>query len=381
MRNFEDTSLSDRSHTHKRHSLPMASLLGAPFRALFRATLPLTLQPKDELCGVADLLSAEDLRGKFSNRPCLVVGGTKGIGKAIADVLRSAGAKVEVVGRSADNTCGTSADLSTVAGCKALLGALERKGCAKFAYVIFTLGVWPDPTSPYTSDGVDKVVALDLLARHVVLTGLVDRHLLTDTCRVLNVLASCQTLPGVGDAEAVKATLRASVLGGDERDRARGRGESGGSPPTPLLRKGLRECGTTLMTAAVAHDAWLRHIAAARLPAGVHVASTFPGLLVTELPRSTLPGFLVPTFQLAMAPVADSYEQMGRSHASILASDGFLKRKASFWAAPLLEAHMAHPLAYGGDGTGAQQADAKNGDPGGLGAWVTAFLDELASSM
>ena len=128
------------------------------------------------------------------------------------------------------------------------------------------------------------------------------------------------------------------------------------------------------MTAAVAHDAWLRHIAASRLPAGVHVASTFPGLLVTELPRSTLPAFIVPAFQLAMAPVADTYEVMGRNHASILASDALLKRKASFWAAPLLEAHMAEPLAYDGD-------DDKGGAAAGLGAWVATFLDELSTSM
>ena len=92
----------------------------APFRALFRATLPLALEPRDELLGSAAAFDPEAFVGK----PVLVVGGTRGIGKAIADVLTAAGAKVVIVGRSAVPPAGVAADLSSVAGCRALVDAL-----------------------------------------------------------------------------------------------------------------------------------------------------------------------------------------------------------------------------------------------------------------
>jgi NAD(P)-dependent dehydrogenase (short-subunit alcohol dehydrogenase family) len=86
-------------------------------------------------------------------------------GRAIADTLSAAGAQVVVVGRSAAPP-GVAADLSTVGGCLALVAELRACGF-QFGLVVLTVGVWPDVSEPRTDDGVDKVVALDLLARHV----------------------------------------------------------------------------------------------------------------------------------------------------------------------------------------------------------------------
>ena len=72
-----------------------------PVRALFRATLPLSLCPVDTEVGTAEKKSISDLAASFSGKACLIVGGTRGIGKATAEVLSQAGAKVTVVGRSA----------------------------------------------------------------------------------------------------------------------------------------------------------------------------------------------------------------------------------------------------------------------------------------
>ena len=329
------------------------------FRSLFRSTLPLTLEPKDEETGRTTLLDDEQLREAYQSKTVLIVGGTRGIGQSIATALSNVDAKAVVVGRSADTQNGVPADLSTVAGCNSLLSTLEA-AATRFSHIVFTVGVWPDTSAPYTSDGIDKVVALDLLARHLVLTGLASKGLLLDDCRVMCVLASCQRLPGVGGADSVKDRLTAAVVG------ATAMSESSEPPPRPRFAEHMR----LLMNTAVAHDAWLNHMATL-LPSGTIAMSTFPGLLVSDLPKTTLPSWLVPAFQVAMAPVADSPERMGRAHLSILASaeaaaavgKAGKARRATFWAAPLLEARQAHPLAADMD----------------LGEWVAQFLDGLAA--
>uniref|UniRef100_A0A7S0ASS1 Uncharacterized protein n=1 Tax=Minutocellus polymorphus TaxID=265543 RepID=A0A7S0ASS1_9STRA len=96
------------------------------------------------------------------------------------------------------------ADLFTVSGANKLVGVLAvasqnddaNKGNVRvrpFDHVFFTVGCWPNYSDPYTADGVEKVVALDLLARHTVLTGLI-RHKLLNTgkdtgARIISTLA------------------------------------------------------------------------------------------------------------------------------------------------------------------------------------------------
>ena len=73
------------------------------FSAMFRASLPLTLQRYDETVGSLSNAAAQpaDLQEPYEGKAALVVGGTRGIGFAIADTLAGAGATVVVVGRTA----------------------------------------------------------------------------------------------------------------------------------------------------------------------------------------------------------------------------------------------------------------------------------------
>lgn len=327
--------------------------------SLFRTALPLTLQPKDEEAGVAAALTPAELCSAYEGSTALVVGGTRGIGKSIASTLSAAGAAVVVVGRSAAPPGGVAADLSTAAGCKALVDELSTAGSSSglvarngFSFVVLTAGVWPDPSSPYTADGVDKVIAIDLLARHVLLTRLSAAGLLAAKCSVMAVLASGQWLPGpvVGDAEAIKERLAAAVL---PRPLPT-------PPPSGSVATGMR----LMLTAAVAHDVWLMGMGG-RLPDGVTLLSTFPGLLVSDLMASTFPSWVVPLLQGAMAPLADSAETMGANHAAVLAAATSRRAgRATYWAAPLLEARRPHPLA----------------EDAALGAWLLEWLDGLAEA-
>ena len=291
---------------------------------LVRATLPLTLCPFDSECGVADAKTQKELAQTYKGKRALCVGGTKGIGKATADTIRATGGLVTVVGRSATAPDGISADVSTVKGCKELEDQLVRTGTT-YDFVLFTVGVWPSATDAYTTDGLHKVFAIDLLARHCVMSALVRHKLVSDTVRVMSVLASAQNVPvGVKDAPSMKL----------------------------LLSKAMRPDGVTGLSAgfqlmfgtAIATDAWLQQMSRT-LPEGARVMGTFPGLLVTDLMSSTFPAWLVPLLKLMQAPVSDSDETCGLLHATILASPNAGRKRVSYWAAPRLEAREPHPLA------------------------------------
>ena len=84
--------------------------------------------------------------------------------------------------------------VSTVDGALYLCALLKDRG-VKFDYLFFTVGSWPDYSAPLSSEGIDKVVALDLLSHHVVLTRLYQHGLLANNARVMNTIASTQNFP------------------------------------------------------------------------------------------------------------------------------------------------------------------------------------------
>ena len=115
--------------------------------------------------------------GLLRGRRALVVGGTRGIGRGIALALAANAASVTIVGRGpgdavvramaarAEATAATSNppafrshafDLSTVGGCSALVANLARTegDDGGYDYVFFTVGVWPNFSDPFTTDGV-----------------------------------------------------------------------------------------------------------------------------------------------------------------------------------------------------------------------------------
>mmetsp|Transcript_12532 Transcript_12532/g.18404 ORF Transcript_12532/g.18404 Transcript_12532/m.18404 type:complete len:208 (+) Transcript_12532:1470-2093(+) len=190
-------------------------------KAIFRAVLPLLLTPIEHRIGKVDSVEVSKLRDQFWGKEVLVVGGTKGICDAIANVLRDlGGATVTCVGRSATTSDGgVSADLSTVQGCLDLVDKLRSSQGPQFSFIIFTVGAWPNFSERCTQEGIHKVVALDLVARHCILTRLHLAGLIyKNSCTVMSVLAAGQHYPSflVGDSSAVKSRMKNCVLGVSE---------------------------------------------------------------------------------------------------------------------------------------------------------------------
>jgi len=279
--------------------------------------------------GVVDPLAPAALSERFQGKSALVVGATRGIGRGIALALAKAGASVKVVGRSkaggdavvaAMVAAAPSAtqtfkaypyDLFTIEENLRLVRELQSEQ-ARFDFVVLTIGMWPDFDSPNTKDGINKVLALDVVARFILLRGA--QPLLKPGARVMSVLASTTLLP-LPSVAAVKATLA---------------GE-GGDPGFGALA-----------VAAVAMDALLQQ-AAARFP-GVSFVGTQPGVVSTDIVRTTLPGWVANVHSALMSSFALSEEGCGETHLQVLASPNVERRGASYFL--FLEGRETQPLAY-----------------------------------
>lgn len=315
--------------------LALLVALGPGSRRIGDAFLRLLSCPLDPELGTIAEREVHDLaKSMVSHTPllhgkrALVVGGTRGIGRGTAIVLAKAGASVSVVGRNTTTILSTlqewgqnhkgvmeafSADLSTVEGSEQLIKQLQRSKYGKFNFVFFTVGCWPDYTSSLTGDGIEKVVALDLLAHHVVLKGLYANNLLEPRARVMNTIASTQAFPFITKQMVIERLT---------------------GPPGALP--------FTLMSIAVAGDAWL-HAAAKRMPELTFVGM-FPGIVSTSVIGSTFPQWMVPILQSALWPVAISEERSGLSHVVVLCSSHVSFKSVSFFN-HLLEGRKTHHLA------------------------------------
>lgn len=103
-----------------------------------------------------------------------VVGGTNGLGRAIAQLAASKGASVTVVGRTFQGDEGISfikADLS-------LMTEAEKVGnevAADSKIVIFTNGIMASSARQESAEGIELDMAVSTLSRHVILKSLVPR--------------------------------------------------------------------------------------------------------------------------------------------------------------------------------------------------------------
>jgi len=302
----------------------------------------------DPTVGTIDRVEPDVLVSRFQGKAALVVGGTKGIGRGIAIALAKAGAHVKIVGRSGGATVVEkmkaaaignqsfevlSHDLATAAGCRRLINELKGQPNSRLDFLVLTVGVWPDLGNPNTTDGINRVFAIDVLARFHVITGL--RPLLASGARVISVLGSTtyMVLPSI---DTIKETITGQRLPG--------------------------KWGFDMLSiAAVSADTVLQQ-AAARMP-NVTFVGTQPGIVATDVIRSTFPSWLADILQTLMKAVALTENQAGELHANILSSPNLARRQVVY-VDPNLQAREALRLAYDSD----------------FGSWLWTTLEGMAAS-
>ena len=288
---------------------------------------------------------------RIAGKRALVVGGTRGIGRGIALTLARGGASVVVVGRDTSTIVGEmrnvvpiptpndqdllaqSADLFTVSGANKLVEELAAADQSdkedgnipcQFDYVFFTVGCWPNYSDPYTADGIEKVVALDLVARHAVLSGLI-RHQLLSTdkeagARIISTLASAQQFP-FQSANAVRQRLKES---------------------TELIPPG--RVPFCLMRVGLAGDAWLREASRRYQEHNLHFVGTFPGVVSTEVATTSFPSWMAPLLRAKLWLMASTEEEAGLVHVAIASSDKVGRHGVCFYN-HLCEGRRAHVVA------------------------------------
>eukprot|EP00927_Polykrikos_kofoidii_P053535 TRINITY_DN48145_c0_g1_i1.p1 TRINITY_DN48145_c0_g1~~TRINITY_DN48145_c0_g1_i1.p1 ORF type:complete len:346 (+),score=52.26 TRINITY_DN48145_c0_g1_i1:86-1123(+) len=327
----------------------LALLTSQAPRIVDAAVRVLMSYPLDVEIGNAELADAATLAARLEGKRALVVGGTRGIGRGVALTFARAGCDVHVVGRS--QTAGaavvssmqavssrkvqhhfkaSSHDLSTIAGCEQLVQELQQDGLP-FDLVVFTVGVWPDLANPQTPNGINKVVALDVVARFLVLNGI--RAQLNHEARILNVLASTFKLP-TPSTQSLKGIISGEVY-------------------NPNF--------WALPSASIAADALLFH--SARKFPSVKLIGVHPGFVKTELPASTFPVWVAEILKALMTPFAVSEDTIGATLASIISSPNVERRDVSYFNY-LLEGRQTHPLAY----------------DNATGTWLMEFLDGLSKN-
>lgn len=322
------------------------------------------------------LPSAAELRDKFAHKRALVLGGTKGIGRGIAVQLAEAGCiSVDVVGRdavageevvkemlakqklmdarAAEDCQFCKADLSTIAGCEAFVRSLQAGRC--YDLLVMTLGQWPDFKDPLTSEGFNKVIFTDVIARFAVLTSMYEHKKFVGQAAGLDASSSS------GGQPVVLSVLASGQKPNVSRKELRNKFAC---IPEEHRRKSREDIvfARTLQAAGLSHDIML-YQASCRLPQ-LTFAGTFPGLVVTDVTTPTLGetvtrsiGFLGKALGTMM-----SKEACGLNHTNILASENIHRAPISFWD-HLLKAREVH-------------SKVKDEE---FGCWLWARLEEIKS--
>lgn len=125
-------------------------------------------------------LTASELQTIYAGKRVLIIGGTAGIGKALAGSLGKRGAKVTVVGRrsvtfppESGSVSQVNKDLSLMKNAVAL--ADEVGDVAQLDYVVFTNGIMAASTRQVSGEGVELDMAVSYLSRYVFLRRLVEK--------------------------------------------------------------------------------------------------------------------------------------------------------------------------------------------------------------
>jgi NAD(P)-dependent dehydrogenase (short-subunit alcohol dehydrogenase family) len=118
-------------------------------------------------------VSPGNAREALAGKKAIVVGGTDGIGRALARFLASHGASVTVVGRTFRDE-----GVANISFMKADLGSMKesqrvgRELAADVDYLFLTTGIMAAPTREETPEGLERDMAVSFLSRLVVLREL-----------------------------------------------------------------------------------------------------------------------------------------------------------------------------------------------------------------
>lgn len=115
----------------------------------------------------------EAVKNKFDNKVCIVVGGSKGIGKGIADKLTELNAKTCVVARSQVNAEHIQADLSTIKGIKKAVKDIKEK-YPKIDHLFLCAGKLPNGQFIPQEENLNQHFVLQDLQRYYMSTQLAD---------------------------------------------------------------------------------------------------------------------------------------------------------------------------------------------------------------
>ena len=131
---------------------------------------------------VGGFLTETELAAKLNGKRVLIVGGTAGIGKAVALSVLNRGGEVSIVGRrkpdeSLAKAKFISKDLSLMRNAEALIGELE---IAKYDIVLFTNGIIAANARQESAEGLELDLAVSYLSRFVICRGFDDGKLGVD---------------------------------------------------------------------------------------------------------------------------------------------------------------------------------------------------------
>ena len=143
---------------------------------------PFDMQAKVVKNGLKPLagLTSEEVASRGSGSIAVVFGGTKGLGRAIANSLNTLGAeKVVVVGRSLKSPLAygmelVKADMSSMKACAKLLEANQvlKETIGVADHIIFTVGIMTKKVREETSEGIEIDLAVSYLSRLVLVEEL-----------------------------------------------------------------------------------------------------------------------------------------------------------------------------------------------------------------
>lgn len=323
--------------------------------------------PLDPQVGDVEQIAVGELTERLRGKSALVVGGTDGIGRGTAIAMARAGVSVVVVGHSVTKAQSVlanmsavarfpdeqkfkaySVDLFTVKGCLSFTDQLKGNK-TRFDYVILTVGMWPDWKDPRTSDGLDKVIALDVLARFLVTREVLP--LLNPGARVMSALASTWKRIFWRDLTSIDSNKIKDIATGK------------------LEKHSLPEA---LATASTLGDTWMQLMS--RHHPEVGFVGTFPGIVVTDLlDHGTFPKWLIPFADRALKSAGMEPEDCGRLHATIISSSNAVRRPVTYFSVNQhgklitdvkLEGRFTSSLAY----------------DEGFGEWVWSFLEDTVAN-